>query len=786
MIVCSIILVIVISTTTFVVLFQQPKEYDPHGPIIILKDKDFKYYGFPGKGTRRNPYLIQNYNITTNHTECIYISETTKHFVIQNCYLISNTQTSLGPDTTGIRIENVKDDSIQIIGNEIHGVFQGIKIVNSRGPIIENNNISIIPYECYAGPYPCAYSFNTELINCENSIINNNNLNHGELVLFSSNNSIISKNSFECRLDIEGENIMFLENTYSGTLDITSPNAIISKNTFRGTYLEILSPNVTISENIFIEGGHLFVNATEAKISDNFFPDGGLVEVDSQNCIISDNQIFNGGYAIYDASSTVENNLVNNKQLGFFAYSSHETFSSDIYGQYNFVECYNIIIRDLEISNTSASIFIASSDIITMSNNKLSYADIAVFDSSYINIVNNTFNVCRPYARRCVNVNIIDNIVHSSTIQVSECLISNIINNTAESPGMSVYLWYSSYSLVKNNNFPFGYINSYQSYHGIISNNIIISNYYGIVINNEFGSYTNNTIDNNNITTSLYPNWGSICLNGQLNITVSNNVMNNGIKISLYGYELSHLQTLKIMNNTNNGKLIGFYFDEDNLVLSSQNFSQLYLIYCNNIEVRNQTMNMSNEGMSIFYCNNITLENNYLNNTESPLIINYTTNLTMVNNTITSGKDVEIRNSENCIISENSFSNGDWCTLRILYSVNCLIMNNSFANCFWFGLILNGAINCTIKYNLFMLNAHGGLSLDEDTQNGIIHHNAFIDNNSERLGNSDSQASDWGENNIWYDELLLEGNFWSNWSGVGPYGIRGGSEDPYPLLTNPL
>ncbi|MHA1592658.1 MAG: hypothetical protein ACTSUP_09320, partial [Candidatus Heimdallarchaeaceae archaeon] len=36
-----------------------------HGPIEIITDDNFTDYGFPGSGTDVDPYIIQEYNITT-------------------------------------------------------------------------------------------------------------------------------------------------------------------------------------------------------------------------------------------------------------------------------------------------------------------------------------------------------------------------------------------------------------------------------------------------------------------------------------------------------------------------------------------------------------------------------------------------------------------------------------------------------------------------------------------------------------------------------------------------
>ncbi len=74
-----------------------------------------------------------------------------------------------------------------------------------------------------------------------------------------------------------------------------------------------------------------------------------------------------------------------------------------------------------------------------------------------------------------------------------------------------------------------------------------------------------------------------------------------------------------------------------------------------------------------------------------------------------------------------------------------------------------------------------GVYIDSKSSNHIIHHNDFIDNfpDDSRL----SQACSYGENNIWYDTELNEGNYWNEHSGDGNYTIAGEEIccDPYPL-----
>ena len=57
----------------------------PHDPIEITSDSDFE--AFPGLGTETDPYIIENYYITTNSGSGIIIRDTTKYFIVRNCHI---------------------------------------------------------------------------------------------------------------------------------------------------------------------------------------------------------------------------------------------------------------------------------------------------------------------------------------------------------------------------------------------------------------------------------------------------------------------------------------------------------------------------------------------------------------------------------------------------------------------------------------------------------------------------------------------------------------------------
>jgi len=105
-----------------------------------------------------------------------------------------------------------------------------------------------------------------------------------------------------------------------------------------------------------------------------------------------------------------------------------------------------------------------------------------------------------------------------------------------------------------------------------------------------------------------------------------------------------------------------------------------------------------------------------------------------------------------------------------------LIVNNNF------GILLTitpGPYypdSCSIIYNLIEGTKWYGLLIDSN--DNTIFHNSFVNNHLE----GKSQAKDDGLNNVWYNESLREGNYWSDWWGFGSYKVDGSAKsyDPYP------
>ncbi len=117
------------------IFFLDSSVLEKHAPIIIESDEDF--LSFPGSGTIQDPYLIENYNITSNSPFGIYISSTTKHSLIRNCYV--------DVELTGISIDDIFEGSVRIENNIITNseeyAGKGISIYFATEVVIKNNII---------------------------------------------------------------------------------------------------------------------------------------------------------------------------------------------------------------------------------------------------------------------------------------------------------------------------------------------------------------------------------------------------------------------------------------------------------------------------------------------------------------------------------------------------------------------------------------------------------------------------------------------------------------------
>ncbi len=264
--------------------------------------------------------------------------------------------------------------------------------------------------------------------------------------------------------------------------------------------------------------------------------------------------------------------------------------------------------------------------------------------------------------------------------------------------------------------------------HFIVRNCYIDAYYYGInIFNCASGTATlfNNTCNSIKGGTGIQ---ATFCLN----VTITDNICEN----DYYGINIESCENSTISNNE-----CGF------------NTAPLSLIYSHGSYLFNNTCDYSKAtGLYLNYCDNTIIANNTLHEiganygtADTGIIVEYSDNVTMKHNVIS---DCEIG-------------------IHLFAVTGSLLTDNVIMRCSSYGV-----------YSSWF-------ALDWPSANNTFHHNYFIAN-SYYYGywsQPTSQASDSGQNSMWYDVNTNVGNYWSNYTGVGVYFIDGGVYyyDPYPM-----
>ncbi|MCG3220925.1 MAG: right-handed parallel beta-helix repeat-containing protein, partial [Candidatus Heimdallarchaeota archaeon] len=377
----------------------------------------------------------------------------------------------------------------------------------------------------------------------------------------------------------------------------------------------------------------------------------------------------------------------------------------------------------------------------------------------------------------------------------------------------------------------------------ISSNLCIDTGLYGIYVDECLFSF----VDNNYCSDATENN---IVLFSSPNSTVTNNLCSSAISYGMYlqysvnstiinntfindGLEIeeahSNYRTYTLLNNTVNGKLIGFFVDEDDLDFTSPLYNQLYVVSCTNILISNQEFISTDTALFVFNSSSIDIENNYWSSNDKAFWVDICTDVSFVQNTAVLNNELGSFSVLNLVISDNylAYNNVEGIRLKSCYEVLILnntisnnefgiriqssrsvhiqnnfittnsrygiefhlsevsdIINNTISYNFGAGIDLDNTHDCIITYNYFIENLYHGVAIHSASTMNFVHHNAFINNNPFEA----SQALDSAVLNTWFEEATKKGNYWSDWDGSTPYAIDGlvNSADMYPLSELPV
>ena len=363
-------------------------------------------------------------------------------------------------------------------------------------------------------------------------------------------------------------------------------------------------------------------------------------------------------------------------------------------------------------------------------------------------------------------------------------------------------------------------IHVYSVTNGTIFDNTIEADYTGIEI--ESAGYL--AIINNTISDTI---WQGIDIDNDAGtIITGNNFYNSGITVGLFSK--SFFDTFTIEDNFVNDKPLGFFRNQDDLVISAINdYGALILYNCHRAAISNQDLSYCTIGVLAYECNSMTIydcdfEHNYAgieidysddlyvhnsrfkHTTQGQAIKTYDCNNGYFFNNyfedvfafkVEIGHNTEIIQNDfydvaqtlfaqfiyNLTFNENSVLESDWGVQ--IYSGDLIeIYDNIFYRCY-IGVALDESYNAIILHNLFQEHISVAIRIEHTSGNCTIYHNTFVDN--DQVGYYHAQVYDNGTNDMWYNDTLLEGNYWDDWTS-GPYDILGdaGYQDLFPL-SNP-
>lgn len=438
----------------------------PHAPIYINGNGGFTKpdpVNGGGSGTLGDPYIIENWNISAGDDNGIEIKNTTKHFIVRNCYVHGSRVTS----RNGICLDNVVNGRID--NNRVENNYGGIALYSSSNNTISNNIVKNT--DLWSGIY---------LGNSNNNLIENctveNGLGRGIMLHFSSNNTIEN-----CTVENNDSGI-YLSNSDNNILDNNA-----CENNDSGIYLDY-SDNNTLTNNTCENSGqhgihlwHSGNNLIENCIAENSGWWGIWLDHSPNNCLrnntLTNNTDAFGVWSFENVSEFYQDidtsNKIDDKPIYYVIEKEDLIFDGDAMdiGYLGLISCENILVKNLNISNVHHGILVANTSHSTVANCVFSDTRFAMdFWVSSNNIYKN-----------CIIEN---NYYGISSLQSSE---NNIITNCT----------------FKNNWYGAWFSNWWDDWSGNSSNNNLI--YHNNFINN-----TNQAYDNcSNFWDDGYPSGGN-------------------------------------------------------------------------------------------------------------------------------------------------------------------------------------------------------------------------------------------------------------------------------------
>ena len=718
--------------------------YTSHAPIEISSNAAFSSVASIGDGSFGNPWIIEDYNITTTDPyNGIYIHGVTDNFVIRDCLINTNNQNGY----SGIFIQDVADGTCKISNNTL-----------------VNNRVGIMLYD-----------FNQLVLN--NFLFDN----YLGMEIYGSN-LVVLNNIQHSRS--HGMYLRYNPSVYNNTVEFSDGNGIYCYQ-FTGELT-----NNTVNSNFL--GIKLELSSTSI-INNNQLYNNGFVVTDAEDV------------NTYLAYTIFSNNTVNGLPVGLLKNQHYQTIST-LYGQLILINCTFINVYEQNYSTVDIGISLAFCDNVVIynsicSNNNL----IGIYVRFSCNITVSTsiveYGGDGIFVDNSVNVTIANNEVRyissfdTYSIRLFSSDVCNIIGNTVENSDYGIWAdSYSNYQITITGNYftniDEGAILIYDAFNSEINDNSISYALEGIVM---FDG-TNNLLDNNIIS---HCNTGFKIYNSFNFVASSNDISYSQTKGFRIGNSFDFLLTHNDVLNTNGSNPMdglgvwienSYDFTVSYTILSNELNSTggLYIDTCDNFQLDNSMMNSfgTGVGITIISSTNITIYSNYCTAFETGISVTSAFNTFIGDNEIRncSLNGIYLNGVLNSTVEMNTIINGNN-EVNSGYGIYFTESHNSSINSnvifeFNYGIVGIYTNDTLIEWNAVMDCKYFGIHLYLSYYN-IIHHNTLIFNN---LGFEQGYDYSLELTNTWYDAETLEGNWWSDWNETGTYSISGsGAIDLYPL-----
>ncbi|MDF1539792.1 MAG: right-handed parallel beta-helix repeat-containing protein, partial [Candidatus Thorarchaeota archaeon] len=751
-----------------------PEEHTNHVPILINGTADFDLQGWPGAGTKGEPYLIAGLNITYDFADpLIWIVNTDAYFIIEDCYInqisteiairINNTAhakvmhtTVVSPDTSGGGIffdyaENTVIDHVNVTsGNKM-----AIKMEYSAFSNITNNFLHSVLFRAFSFEY-CDYALVTG-----NTMRIDNTGNHALFGIYSEH-AIIADSMIS-----GGWHSIYMHNCNDTTvegIDIeTDDRGLHIQSSFDVKVQDIeiyavgdYGAEFWLCEGIEIDG--ISVSApndmgihlqecnnsllTNAYVNDTFFSGINVYRCFNSN-ITNSVATYTGGQPLYIQDS--DNCIIDSNML---SESPEEGLYLD--------SCEWTTISNNEISHIdNVGVYIDSSShngVIELSNiNATGTASLEIEGDNWTIQDNTIIGVIAIYLDKPSNIDLFRNDIPFTGDEGILAYYSDdckIINNTlGVITDRGIVLDRSQRCHMEGNLVK-------QSYRGIVLDMSLDATVIGnTVLNNEYMgiqiSYSDRLqLNNNTITNSGYL---GLFVTHTENATFKHNIMTNS------GILFETIQSLAELNHTlignmANGLPVYYAFDESSLTIDGSQYGQIILVNCTGVSVSGGYFNNVSSALQVRYCIDVDVTDFEMIDIRCGNIIGDTAELTISDTQIEGysrfrafmiqwSENITFSNVNLTSIESTSPSNGYGISLENSISIN--VINSNF---FGIGYAYHhktgsnfSIIDCTFEnianYGVYTTSVPYGLVQDctfvnatYGIRNGGSHHHTYTGN----------------------------------------------------------